>query len=139
MQVKEAMCKSIKIISPDTLLREAAENMRECDCGYMPVGENDRITGTVTDRDIVIRAIAAGLNPDETTVDKIMTSKVFYCFEDDNVEEAAESMKQQQVRRLIVLNRDKRMTGVITIGDIARASNDNQLLGDIENCVARTA
>lgn len=139
MQVKEAMCKNVKIIKPTTTLREAAEYMRECDCGYLPVGSDDRLKGAVTDRDIVVRGIAPGLNPDETAVEDVMTQKIIYCFEDDDVEKAAEHMKQEQIRRLVVLNSDKRITGVITVGDIARASNDNHLLGDIENSVAQTA
>src|SRR5437870_3273848 len=123
MQVKEAMSKDFKIITPDTTLREAAEYMRECDCGYLPVGKDDKLTGAVTDRDIVVRGIAPGHNPDDAMVKDIMTEKVMYCFEDDDVKEAAKKMKSEQIRRLVVLNKDKRMTGVITVGDIARASN----------------
>jgi CBS domain-containing protein len=139
MQVKQAMSKDFRIIKPDTTLREAAEYMRECDCGYLPVGENDRLTGAVTDRDIIVRGIAAGHNPDDATVDKIMTEKVVYCYEEDDVKDAAERMKKDQIRRLVVLDKNKRMTGVITVGDIARASNDNYITGDIETSVAQTA
>jgi len=139
MKIREAMCTDFKIIKPTTTLREAAEYMRQCDCGYLPVGENDRLTGAVTDRDIIIHGIAAGHSPDEVKVKDIMTQKIVYCFEEDDVKNAAEIMKQDQIRRLVVLNEDKRMTGVITIGDIARASNDNQLTGDIETSVAQVA
>ncbi len=139
MRVKEAMNKSFKIVKPDTTLREAAEYMKECDCGYLPVGENDKLTGAVTDRDIIVRGIAAGHNPDDATVDNVMTQKIIYCFEDDDVEDAAKRMKEEQIRRLVVLNKDKRMTGIITVGDIARASNDNNLTGDIETGVAQIA
>jgi CBS domain-containing protein len=139
MQVKEAMCKDFKIITPDTTLREAAECMRDCDCGYLPIGRNDKLTGAITDRDIVVRGIAAGHNPDDAVVKDIMSEEVIYCFEEDDVQKAAEKMKGEQIRRLVVLNKDKRMTGVITVGDIARASNDNHLTGDIEKGVAKTA
>lgn len=139
MQVKEAMSTDFKIIRPDTTLHEAAELMKDCDCGYLPVGENDRLTGAVTDRDIVVRGIAQGNDPDDTAVSDVMTQKVVYCLETDDLKDAAEKMKNGQIRRLVVLNADKRMTGVITVGDIARVSNDNELTGDIECCVAKTA
>lgn len=139
MQVKDIMCTDVRIINPDTTLREAAECMKERDCGYLPVGRDDRLTGAVTDRDIIVRGLAAGHNPDDTTVDAVMTQKIRYCFENDDVKDAAEKMKEEQIRRLVVLNDAKRMTGVITIGDIARVSNDNTLTGDIECNVAKAA
>jgi CBS domain-containing protein len=139
MQVKEIMEKNVKLIKPDTTLREAAEFMRECDCGYLPIGENDRLIGTITDRDIVIRGVAAGHSPDDVMVKDAMTEKVVYCFEEDDIKQAAEKMKEKQLRRLIVLNSDKRLTGVVSLGDIARASNDNSLVGEIECGVAQVA
>lgn len=139
MQVKEIMEKNVKLINPDTTLREAAEFMRECDCGYLPIGENDRLIGAITDRDIVIRGVAAGHSPDDVMVKDAMTEKVVYCFEEDDVKQAAEKMKEKQLRRLIVLNSDKRLTGIVSLGDIARASNDNSLVGEIECGVAQVA
>jgi CBS domain-containing protein len=139
MQIKEAMCTNFKIIKPQTTLKEAAQAMRECDCGYLPVGENDRLTGAVTDRDITIRAISDGLDPNTTTVSDIMTEKVVYCFEEDDIDSAAQTMKDKQIRRLVVLNKDKRMTGVLTVGDIARVCHDHKLTGSIENEVAKAA
>jgi CBS domain-containing protein len=93
--------------------------------------------GNITDRDMVIRGIAKGCDPKTTKASEVMTEKVVYCFEDDDIIKAAEQMKSEQIRRLIVLNKDKRMTGVVSIGDVARASNDNQLTGEIECGVAR--
>lgn len=113
--------------------------MREYDCGYLPIGENDRIIGTVTDRDIIIRGIAAGHSPDDATVRDVMTKKIYYCFEDDDLTSAAEQMKTHQVRRLIVLNNKRRLTGVISIGDIARLCKDQNLTGAIEACLAKAA
>lgn len=136
MKVKDAMCTDFKIITPDTTLREAAQYMKECECGYLPVGANDKLTGAITDRDIIIRGIAPGHNPDDVMVKNVMTGKVVYCYETDDLKAAGEKMKKEQIRRLVVLNDNKRMTGVLTVGDIARACNDNQLLGDIENSVA---
>lgn len=139
MRVKEIMCQDFKIISPETTLRKAAEMMRDCDCGYLPIGENDRLIGAITDRDIVVRGVAAGRDAQSTSVQRIMTGKIVYCFEDDDLKTAGDCMKEKQIRRLVVLNDDKRMTGVITLGDIARATNDNRLTGDIETGVAQAA
>lgn len=137
MQIKEVMSTDFKIIKPSTTFREAAELMKENECGYLPVGKDDKLTGAVTDRDIIVRGIAAGLNPDNTAVDSVMTQKIQYCFENDDVEDAAERMKKEQIRRLVVLNDEKRMTGVVTLGDIARTCNDKNLTGDIECQVAK--
>ncbi len=139
MQIKEVMSREVKFIRPDTTIREAAQHMRDCDCGYLPVGENDRLIGAVTDRDIIIRAIADGQNPEQAKVQDIMTGKVVYCFEDDSIEDASARMQEQQIRRLVVLDRNKRMKGVVSLGDIARASNDNQLTGETEKAIAQMA
>lgn len=139
MKIKDIMCKNVKLVKPETTLRQAAQLMREHKFGYLPVGENDRITGAITDRDIVVHGIAANHNPDETMVKKIMTENITYCFEDDDVKDAAVQMKTNQVRRLVVLNRHKRLTGVVSVGDVARHCNDNHLTGDIEKHVALAA
>ncbi len=137
MQVREVMSTNFKIIAPTATVQEAAEYMRDLNCGYLPVGENDRLKGSITDRDIVIRAVAAGHHPGDVTVDAFMTEKIIYCFEDDNLEAATAHMKKQRIRRLVVLNHDKRMTGILSLGDIARASNDNDLTGDVETALAQ--
>jgi CBS domain-containing protein len=110
--------------------------MRDGDFGYLPVGENDRLSGALTDRDIVIRAVAEGLNAD-TPVRQVMTENVVYCFEDNDVTEAGDVMRTRQIRRLVVLDRDKRMVGILSIGDIARDTDDSQLTGKIETGVAQ--
>jgi len=135
MRIYDVMCRDFKIVSPDTSLRAAARLMRDCDCGYLPVGQGDRLKGAVTDRDIVVRGLAEGLGP-EATVDEVMTDSIVYCFENDDVREAAEQMKDQQIRRLAVLNAEKRIVGVVSLGDIARECVDASLTGDIENAVA---
>jgi CBS domain-containing protein len=139
MKIKDIMKSKVKLIQPDTTLKEAAEYMKELDCGYLPVGQNDRIIGAITDRDIIIRGIAPGHSPSDAMVKDIMTEKVHYCFEDDDVKVAAERMKTKQVRRLIVLNKEKRMTGVVSLGDIACQCNDNHLTGEIMKCCAKKA
>ncbi len=118
MRAKEAMSADVTIASPDQTIRDAAQAMLEIDAGFLPVGENDRLVGMITDRDIAVRAVASGKGP-ETPVREVMTSDVRYCFEDENVDDIARSMSDQQVRRLPVLDRNKRLVGVISLGDMA--------------------
>ena len=135
MRIYDVMCTDFKIVSPDTSLRAASRLMRDCDCGYLPVGEGDRLKGAITDRDIVVRGLAEGLGAD-ATVSEVMTERIVYCYENDDVREAAQHMKDQQIRRLAVLNAEKRIVGVVSLGDIARECEDAELTGDIENAVA---
>lgn len=120
MQVQQAMSRTAKIVNPNTTIRDVAQAMRESNIGALPVGENDRLIGMVTDRDIVVRAVAEERAPGNTTVRQVMSDDVFYCFEDDDVEQAAKVMADHQVRRLPVLNRDKRLVGVIALADLGR-------------------
>lgn len=120
MQVSDAMTTDIKISNPGQSIRDAARTMAEIDAGALPVGENDRLVGMITDRDIAIRAVAAGKGPD-TPVREVMTQEVKYCFDDDDVEDVAQNMADVKVRRLPVLNKQKRIVGVLSLGDIALA------------------
>jgi len=135
MHVKDIMSVDFHIASPQTTLQEAAEMMRNGDFGYLPVGDNIKLKGAVTDRDLVIRALAAGLGPD-TPLSDVMSETIVYCFEDDDLREAADLMKREQIRRLAVLNDSRRLVGVITLGDIARA-DEQRLAGEIELQVAQ--
>jgi CBS domain-containing protein len=137
MRVKEIMSNEPHTIKPDTSIKEAAEIMRDCDCGYLPVGENDRFTGALTDRDIVVRVIAEGRNLETATAKEAMTEELQYCFEDDELESAGELMKQQQIRRLAVFNSDKKLTGIISVSDIA--CYDEKMVGVIEGTVCKKA
>ena len=98
--------------------------MRDEDIGALPVGENDRLIGMVTDRDIAVRGVAEDRAPETTTVRDVMSEKVYYCFEDDDVEDAARCMAENQVRRLPILNRDKRLTGIVSLADIAQTGEE---------------
>jgi len=129
MQIKEVMTRGIEAIQPDATIQEAAEKMRVLDVGIIPVCENDRLLGTLTDRDITVRATAAGHSPMEIKVRDIMTPEIVCCFEDRDVEEAAKIMKECQIRRLLVLNRKKEMVGIISIGDLALSTSDQKLAG----------
>ena len=116
--LKDVMSSDVKVISPDMTITEAARQMRDGDFGMMPVGENDRMIGTVSDRDIAIRAVAEGKGPG-TKVREIMTEGIFWAFDDDTVEHAAKLMSEHQVRRLPVVNHDKRLVGIVALGDFA--------------------
>ena len=117
-KIKDVMTRDVKVISPDTSIMEAARKMSEGDFGMMPVGENDRMIGTISDRDIAIRAVAEGKGPD-TKVREIMSEGIYWAYEDDTVDHAAELMSEHQVRRLPVVNHDKRLVGILALGDFA--------------------
>jgi CBS domain-containing protein len=104
--------------------------MRDGDFGLLPIGENDRLVGTVSDRDITIRAVAAGKDPNRTPVREAMSEGIVYCFEDQSVEEAAALMGEKQIRRLPVLNRDKRLVGIVALGDLAVDRNADEDAGE---------
>lgn len=123
MQVQEIMTRGATVVNPNMMVRDVAQQMRRDDIGALPVGENDRLIGMVTDRDIVMRAVAADRPASNTAVREVMSDHVYYCFEDDDVDRAAEIMAQHQVRRLPVLNRDKRLVGVVALADIGRTGD----------------
>ena len=118
MRVADAMTSDVQITTPDQSIVEAAQMMADCDCGALLVGENDQLVGMITDRDIVVRALALG-KAGETKIREIMSKEVKYCFEDDEVSDVARNMGDLQVRRLAVLNEDKRLVGILALGDIS--------------------
>ena len=119
MRVSEAMSRDVRVANPGQTIRDVAKIMAEIDAGVIPVGENDRLVGMITDRDIAIRAVAQGKGPD-TPVREVMSQEVKYVFEDEDLEHVAENMSDIQVRRLPVVNREKRLVGIISIGDVAQ-------------------
>lgn len=118
MKISDIMTRDVRLADPDMSIQQVAQTMSEIDSGFMPVGENDRLVGTITDRDIAIRAIGRGQGP-ETRVRDVMSTNVKYCFESDEVSEVARNMAEIQVRRLPVVNAEKRLIGVVSLGDIA--------------------
>lgn len=124
MRVSEAMTRQVKICTPGQTIREVARTMAEIDAGAMPVGENDRLIGMITDRDIAIRGVAQGKGPD-TPVREVMSEHVEYCYDDEDLDKVAEGMANVRVRRLPVVNREKRLVGILSLGDVAR--NDDHL------------
>ncbi len=118
MRVAEVMTQDVRLIEPNQTIRDAARLMAEMDAGIMPVREGDRLVGMITDRDIAVRAVAQGRGPD-TAVREVMTDEVKYCYEDDDTNDVARNMADIQVRRLPVLTREKRLVGIISLGDMA--------------------
>ena len=123
MKIAEVMTREVELTSPDATLQQAAKTMADDDLGFLPVGENDRMVGMITDRDIAVRAVAKGRDPTTTKVREVMTDRVLYCFEDEDVDKAAESMSREQIRRLPIVDRRKRLVGVVSLGDIALKHN----------------
>jgi len=119
MIISEVMTRDVRIASPHDTLQSAAQVMDREDFGSLPVGENDRLVGMLTDRDITIRAVARGLTPQECTVREVMSSDVKYVYDDESVKDVARVMADLHVRRLPVLNRDKRLVGIVSLGDLA--------------------
>lgn len=125
-QMKDVMSRGVQVVSPDATLKEAAVLMRDKGIGMLPVGENDRMIGAITDRDIAIRAVAEGKNG-EATVREVMTNDLVWVYEDDTVEQGASKMSECQIRRLPVVNTDKRLVGIVSLGDFAVEVDDMRL------------
>jgi CBS domain-containing protein len=118
MQIKEVMTPDINMINPEESLQAAAQMMADLGAGVLPVGENDRLVGTITDRDITVRAVAKGLDPESTKVRTAMSGTIYYCLDDETADAVAQKMGQWQVRRLPVLNHQKRLVGIVSLGDL---------------------
>ena len=118
MKIMEVMTEDVALADPGMSIADAARMMLRCDAGALPVGEDDRLVGMITDRDIAVRAVAKDLPP-ETQVREVMSGDVLYCFADEDVEHVAANMGEQKVRRLPVLDRAKRLVGIVSIGDLA--------------------
>ena len=129
MKVSRVMTPDAICTRPEATLQEAAEQMKTLDIGSLPVCDKDQLVGMVTDRDITVRCVADGEDPRTNPVGGIMTQEVYYCYEDNDVTDAAELMREKQVRRLPVLNHDKRLVGIVTLGDLALEESNIHLAG----------
>ena len=123
MRVREIMTTEVRLTSPEDSIHDAARIMRDEDIGSLPVASGDRLVGYVTDRDIVVRGLAEGRGPD-TSVQEVMTDKILFCFEDDDLDEVAANMAENQVRRLPVLTQEKRLCGIVALADIATSGDE---------------
>jgi CBS domain-containing protein len=141
MKLRDVMTRKVEVIEPDASIQEAAQKMKSLDVGSLPVCDGERLLGMITDRDIVVRGLAKGdgrqLN--QYSVQDVMTSKVIYCYEDDEVTEAARMMSDEQIRRLPVLNRDKRLVGIVALGDVAVDSEDTAMSGKTLKDISKPA
>jgi CBS domain-containing protein len=128
-KLKDLMSRDVQVISPDGTIKEAAQQMRKGNFGMMPVGENDRMIGTISDRDIAIRAVAEGKDP-STKVREVMSEGIVWAYEEDSVDDAAKLMGDRQIRRLPIVNADKRLVGIVALGDFAVVSADIEVAGE---------
>ena len=135
MRVSEAMTRDVRIARPDQSIREAATVMAEIDAGALPVGEQDRLIGVITDRDIAVRAVAQGKAP-TTMVRDVMSQEVLYCFDDQDLDDVAKNMGNVKVRRLPVVNRDKRLVGILSLGDLVRNEGAKVAAGTVSRISA---
>jgi CBS domain-containing protein len=131
MLIKDVMTRGVECVGPDDTIQAAARKMRDLDVGPVPVCDKDRLAGMLTDRDIAVRAVAEGRDANACKVRDVMTEDVVYCFDDQPVEEAERGMKEKQIRRLLVLNRDKRLVGIVSLGDLAVRTGDRQQSGEV--------
>ncbi|MAT15916.1 MAG: inosine-5-monophosphate dehydrogenase [Planctomyces sp.] len=139
MNIRDIMTSNVECIPIGSTLQEAAEKMRKLNVGSLPVcGENDKLAGMITDRDIVIRAVAEGRDC-QSEVREFMTPRIEYCFEEDSIEEAAALMREKQIRRILVLNDDKHLVGVVALGDLAVKGQNDVLSGDALEDVSEPA
>jgi CBS domain-containing protein len=136
MKVSEAMTRDVRLARPDQSIRDAALMMAELDIGALPVQENDRLCGMITDRDIAVRAVAQGRGPD-TPIRQVMSPEVKYCFEDQSIEEVTRNMGDIRVRRLPVVNRDKRLVGILSLADIASDASSLDEAGEALSGISR--
>lgn len=130
MRVYDVMTKNAECVRPDASIQEAASKMKTLDVGSLPVcGNDDRLAGIVTDRDIAIRSVSEGHDPTRDRVRNVMSQGIVFCFDDQDVSEAAEMMREHQIRRLPVLNREKHLVGIVSLGDLAVESGDEEMTG----------
>jgi CBS domain-containing protein len=139
MLIREIMTEQVEFVRPDESLQEAALKMRDFGVGPLPVCENEGVVGMLTDRDITIRAVAEGRDPESTKVRDVMSGELICCFEDQEVEVAERLMTSQQIRRVVVLNRDKRLVGIVSLGDLAVEARSPVRAGEILQGVSAAA
>jgi CBS domain-containing protein len=139
MKLKEIMSSDVEVIHPNSMLQEAAGKMKTLDVGSLPVCDNRKLVGILTDRDIAVRAVAAGRDPKRTTVSDTMTPELIYCYEDQDVKEAAKMMERYQIRRLPILDRSQQLVGIVSLGDLAVETDNERMSGEVLEEVSEPA
>jgi len=135
MKIRDVMTPDVRTIAPTATIQEAARLMAEQDVGVLPVANDERLVGMLTDRDIAVRAVAAGRTPD-TPVQEAMSQEIKYCYEDDDVDEVCENLADQQLRRLPVVDRDKNLVGIVSLADLAKRA-DSEAAGEALEGITR--
>jgi CBS domain-containing protein len=130
MRIAEIMTRDPEVVASDSFLQDAAMKMQELNVGMLPIRDGDRLVGMLTDRDITVRATAQGRDPTKTQVREVMTPDVIYCFEDQDVSQAAKLMQDKQIRRLPILSREKRLVGIVSLGDVAVHSGQQDTVSE---------
>jgi len=139
MQLKDIMTPGVEVISPQATLQEAAQKMEQFDIGPLPICDGERLVGMLTDRDITVRAVAKGWDPRTTSVREAMSPELVYGLEEQDIQDAARLMEQYQIRRLPVVNRDKRLVGIVSLGDLAIGGANQALAGEVLEQVSEPA
>jgi len=139
MQVKDIMTPHVEVVHPNTTLIEAAAKMSQLNVGLLPVWDGQRVVGMLTDRDMTVRATATGSDPNLTQVHDVMSPEVLYCLTDQDVETAAQMMEMHQIRRLPVLDHDRQLVGMVSLGDLVVATRDLQRAGETLERVSEPA
>lgn len=129
--LRDIMTRNVEIIAPEATVQEAAKKMQDLNIGALPVCDGDKLTGMITDRDLVMRILAEGRDPKTVTVSDAISTDVVFCFEDDGVEKASPLMAQHQIRRLPVMSSTKRLVGMVTLGDVAVHGKNPEASGDV--------
>jgi CBS domain-containing protein len=137
--VRDVMTKDPEMIHPDATLQEAARKMKELDVGVLPVAKGDTLFGMLTDRDITVRATADGRDPKATRVREVLTDDVVFVYDDQDVKEASRIMQEKQIRRLIVVDREKRLAGIVSLGDLAVDTGFKRMAGETLQRVSEPA
>jgi CBS domain-containing protein len=139
MKIKDIMTANVECVWPEDTLQEAAFKMKEMEIGPLPVCDRNHVVGMLTDRDIAIRCVALGHDPQSTKVSDVMTREVICCYEDEEVEEAERLMQTRQVRRVLVVDRNARLVGIVSLGDLAAESGNPQRVGEVLQDVSEPA
>jgi CBS domain-containing protein len=129
MQIKDVMSRHVEVAAPDTLLNEIARRMHQRDCGCILIAKDDRLVGVITDRDLVLRCVAENHYPGKVKAEDVMTQKILYCHDSDEILKTSLNMTKNKVRRLPVLNEKKRLVGIVSLGDLAANSDDYNICG----------
>jgi CBS domain-containing protein len=139
MKISEVMTANAEVVSPDDTIREAAKMMDDLNVGALPVCDGERLVGMITDRDITVRATSVGKAPDACKVKEVMTAEVEYCWADDTVDEVAQRMSARQIRRLPVIGADRRLVGIVSLGDLATGADDHETVADTVERISEPA